>query len=1014
MYPGSLPYGIPVLIISVLTGGLAFYAFRRIKLNSMQAFGWLMCSITIWSLFYALELLAPTYSIKLLASKIKYLGIATVSPLWLVLALIYTGRSGWLTLPGKLLMATPSLITIILAQTNELHHLIWTDVRLDPLGFPSLVVKHGTWFWIHTVISYVLIMTGIILYLIAYLRTTRLYRRQIGVMVIGSLVPVAGNIIYLTKALPIEGLDLTPFGFAISGLLLMWGLFQFNLLDLMPIAASVVVENLRDAVIVVDTSRRIVDMNPVAHQWLGQGEDAIGKNAADVLTPLDIVQQFWDVQETQIQLEFGEGEQHRWYDTTISPLRNAQGEILGRVIVARDNTREHALLIIEKKRARMMELLNEITRASIETNDFQQTIQILADRLGELLEADGAFITLWDEADNRTIPAAAYGEFRESYPNMQLDQDENTLTASIFRERRPLPIEDVFNTPYMNPNLASDVPARSVLALPLIANNRKIGAALISFNKRHKFSTEDIANGEQAAQQIALMIYKATLLEAEHRRAAQLNLLEEVGRQIANSLEESEILESTINAVVNKFGYAEVAISLLVKHDTLEIAAINGTEDFGYQSGYQQKMGEGIIGYVAQTRQAYVSGDVSKDPYHYSTAERHGSALGVPILKRDELFGVIYLETTTRNEFKPDDVRTLQTLANQVAISLQKARLHAQTQEHLQVMTTLQSVSQAVAASLELKEILHNVIKLLKDTFGYTYISVYLLEDEILRLGAQLGYPDDLVIHEIPITSGITGQAVRTKQTQFVPDVTRDSSFLRASYEVQSEICVPFIKNHTVLGILNVESDSRVPLDENDVTLLNTLAGTVAVAIDNARLYAQVKDMAMTDAVSGLYNRHAFEEFLATEIQRANRYGHFLSLIIFDVDSFKQYNDTWGHPAGDSRLKAIADLIRSSQRKPDIAARYGGDEFAIILPNTNAEGAEQFARRLLEAARASTSEESTDGHSVSGYTLSVGFATYPKDGATLASILQAADQAELMAKRLGKNRVVSANKIIDL
>ena len=1011
MYPGSIPYGISLLIITVLTGGIALYAFRRSTQAGTQIFGWLMCALAEWSLFYAIELFAPVYSGKLLAAKLQYIGISTIGPLWFALAMTYTGRSGWLTTGKKQLIALPAITTIFLAITNEKHLLIWTKSRLGSPGFSGLVNEYGIWFWIHTAISYFFILSGVIIYLIAYHQTSRIYRGQIRVMVFGSIVPLIGNVFYLTGVISVTGLDLTPFGFAISGLLLMWGLFQFKLLDLTPIAASVAIENLRDAVIIMDNSKRITYLNPVARQWLGITNDAVGKSALEISSTSNIIRRFLDIDDAQVQLEIGEDEHRRWYDATISPLRDSRGIIMGRVVVARDNTREHTLLIAERQRAHLMELLNDITRASLETTDFQQTIQLLADRLGELLDADGAFITIWDETEGRTIPTAAYGEFRETYANMQLDPGENTLTASVLREMRTIPIEDVFNTPYMNPRLASNVPTKSVLALPLTANEKKMGAAIISFNQHHKFTTEEISAGEQAARQIALTIYKATLLEVEYRRTAQLGLLEEVGRQIASSLDKSEILQFTINAVVNKFGYSQVLISLLVNDDSLELAAINGTDDFGYQTGYQQKMGQGIIGHVAKTHKSYVTGDVSKDPYHYSTAKRNGSALGMPILNNEELLGVIYIETANRNEFKIDDVQTIQTLANQVAISLQKARLYAQTRDHLQVMTTLQSVSQTVASSLELDETLQNVLKLLKKTFGYTYVSVYMLEGDTLHLGAQLGYPKELIIYKIPITSGIAGQTVRTKQTQFIPDVSKDPSFLRASYEIHSEICVPLLKYNEVLGILNVESDSRVPLDKDDVNLLNTLAGTVSVAIDNARLHEQVKTMAMTDAVSGLYNRHAFEEFLVTEVKRAERYGHSVSLIIFDIDTFKSYNDTWGHPAGDVRLKATADLIRETQRNHDIAARYGGDEFAIILPSTDENGVKQFAKRLLEAARASSPEPATEGYSVSGYTLSIGCATYPQDGGTPDAILQAADQAELMAKKRGKNQIFSAGNL---
>jgi len=522
-----------------------------------------------------------------------------------------------------------------------------------------------------------------------------------------------------------------------------------------------------------------------------------------------------------------------------------------------------------------------------------------------------------------------------------------------------------------------------------------------SYNRRY-IEREQFAMAQKLA-------HEQSKLSLEKRKSAHLGLLGEVGRQVINSLDEKEILERTLEIVVDRFGYAEATISLLVNDDVLEVAAISGTQDFGYQRGFQQKTGHGIIGHVAETREAYVTGDISQDPHYFSTAERNGSAIGVPMLEKENLLGVIYVESATKDEFQIDDLQTLQTLANQIATALQKARLYARTQQHLQVMTTLQSISHAVASSLDLDEILNNVIQLLKDSFGYTYLSIYVLEEDILYLGAQLGYPDTEIIYEIPIHSGVIGRTARKKETQFIRDVSTDTDFLPASYEVRNEIAVPLIKDNKVLGVLNVESKGEVPLTENDVNVLNTLAGPVAVAIDNARLHAEVKLMAMTDVVSGLPNRRAFDETLYAEITRASRYSHPISLVILDLDSFKEYNDKWGHPAGDVRLKEIADLLRSNVRDPDLAARYGGEEFAIILPNTSKGGAIRLAERLRDSAESSAPQKNDDTNPIAGYTISLGVATYPDDATSMEELLLMADNAELMAKRLGKNQVYAAN-----
>ena len=531
-----------------------------------------------------------------------------------------------------------------------------------------------------------------------------------------------------------------------------------------------------------------------------------------------------------------------------------------------------------------------------------------------------------------------------------------------------------------------------------------IFSVLIGFSSynRRLIEREQLAMAQKLA-------HEQSRLSLEQRKSAHLGLLGEVGRQVINSLDEKEILERTLEIVVARFGYAEATISLLVDDDILEVAAISGTQDFGYHPGFQQKMGQGIIGHVAETRETYLTGDVSKDPYYFCSVEMNGSAIGVPMLDKENLLGVIYVESVTQDELQADDVQTLQTLANQVATALQKARLYARTQQHLQVMTTLQSISHTVASSLDPDEILNNVIRSLKDSFGYTYLSIYLLEEDILYLGAQLGYPDTQLLYEIPIHTGVMGRTARNQETQFVRDVSTDSDFLPADYEVKNEIAVPLIKDDKVLGVLNVESKGDPPLSEHDVNLLNTLAGSVAVAIDNARLHAEVKLMAMTDVVSGLPNRRAFDETLYAEITRASRYSQPISLIILDLDSFKEFNDKWGHPAGDVRLREIADLLRANVRDPDMTARYGGEEFAIILPNTSKGGAIRLAERLRQSARSSAPQKSNEYDPIPGYTISLGVATYPDDATSMEELLLMADNAELMAKRLGKNQVYAAN-----
>lgn len=499
------------------------------------------------------------------------------------------------------------------------------------------------------------------------------------------------------------------------------------------------------------------------------------------------------------------------------------------------------------------------------------------------------------------------------------------------------------------------------------------------------------------------------LLRAEKRRSQQLELLEETGRVIADSFSEKEILQRAVDAIIEKFGYASAAISILTDTGMLQLVAIAGAGYPGYEIGYVQPLGSGIIGHTAEIQKTYVSNNVGKDPYYYSTLAYFGSAICTPLWKQGSLFGVLYVESKETDAFDEIDIKTLEALAAQISGSIYRASLYFQTRENLHTLSTIQEISRAIASSLDLETISKTVVNRLQTSFGYTHVSIYILEDDYLNLFAQVDYPEELIISKIHISQGVIGRTARTKSIQFIKDTSKEESFLKADYQIASEICIPLLKEDTVLGILNVESSEPDKLTQADVELLTVIAGPVALAVDNARLHAQIKKMATTDAVTGLSNRHIFEQTLKAEVERAQRKNIQVSLIIFDIDSFKEYNDTWGHPAGDARLKAVADIIQANLRKYDIASRYGGDEFAIILSDCTQENALLFAERLHHATQAGAPYPSQDGMGAPGYTLSMGIATFPLDASGAHDLLIAADHAALRAKQQGKNRIKLAS-----
>jgi diguanylate cyclase (GGDEF)-like protein len=233
----------------------------------------------------------------------------------------------------------------------------------------------------------------------------------------------------------------------------------------------------------------------------------------------------------------------------------------------------------------------------------------------------------------------------------------------------------------------------------------------------------------------------------------------------------------------------------------------------------------------------------------------------------------------------------------------------------------------------------------------------------------------------------------------------------RKSWGELSSITAPLIFRDAVVGLLDVgEARSVRRFDRDDVLVAQAIADHAAIAIDNARTRAQLVEQATTDGLTGLHNRRYLEERLAQEVAEAERYGHPLSVLMIDVDDFKVFNDTFGHPQGDRLLQEIAQLMRDvTRRGVDLVARYGGEEFVIVLPNTPTDGEEHGAAmsvaERLRSLVASRLFEGWSGRRDVRATISVGVAGRSRKVASPSAVLTCADKALYQAKRTGKDRV---------
>ncbi|MDY0018362.1 MAG: histidine kinase N-terminal 7TM domain-containing protein [Anaerolineae bacterium] len=335
-----LPYVLIMLLAAAVAGWVSAYVWRRRTVPGGIYFAGLMAAVAFWALLNAIEYSLVHIPTRILCSKISYPAVVSVPPLWFLFVLAYTQREAWLTPRRRVLVWIIPVVTLVLAWTNELHWLYWptiTPVSDEPGAM--LTYTHGVLFLPNLIYAYGMMVAGTWGLLRIALGSATLYRSQAAALIAGAIIPWIGNAVYLAGWT--ASIDTTPIGFALSGLLMVWGIFRFQMFDLVPVARDAVVENMTDGVLVLDTHDRIVDINPAAAQWLGREPgQVIGRPLDQVPSPWSELgtryQNIWQEQ-TEITLPGDEGESQT-LDLRISPLHDRQQHLSGRLMVLRDIT----------------------------------------------------------------------------------------------------------------------------------------------------------------------------------------------------------------------------------------------------------------------------------------------------------------------------------------------------------------------------------------------------------------------------------------------------------------------------------------------------------------------------------------------------------------------------------------------------------------------------------------------------------------------------------------------------